>query len=659
MTFALRRPVRLSAAALTLGVLIAGAGLAAVSTPAHALSLAVTTTADVSDAPGCSSGVLDPGTDGLWSLREAVCVAQALPGADVIDLPSGVYALNAPLEITDSLTISGAGMDATTIDASATDKAVEAYAWSGLIDLNLSELTIVGGDAVGTGFPEGGALSTFFVSTFLDGVRITGGNAVSGGGISSVYGDLTLLDSLIEENTATSSGGAISVVGELRMQRTTVASNGAPTGAGIMMESSGSDVSTIEQSTIASNAASGNGGGIALSGFHQGQTVVTDTTFVGNSSVGSGGAVHSAGNAAGELLLSSTTVTGNTASAGGGVAQDSGTVIVQHSIVAENVGGDLVGNAGGAGNIVGVAGGTVVDGVGGNRAGTSNTPIDPQLRTIGSFGGPTETRVPLPNSPAIDTGMSCGAVDQRGETRLLDGGCDVGAVELTVAPDTEIVTGPASPIGSGDASFTLSAAGGTAPYTFECELEQSGVFEACSSDPSFSGLADGEHTFAARAVDALGATDPSTSTTSWTVDLTAPVIVWDSVQPGTAVGDTSTFAFSATDASGIAGFECSLDGAPFAACASPVTTSALPEGDHHFRVRASDVVGNVSDVAEQSWSVVAAPQVGSTPTAGDSAEPVAQIAQTGGADLSVMLVPALALVTVGALCLIVRRRIRY
>lgn len=650
MTFAHQRPIRLSAAALGLGTLIAGIGLVSTAAPAHAASVNVTTQADVSDSAGCSSGLLDPGPDGLWSLREAVCFTNALGGPDTIALPAGVYPLNAPLEITGDVSISGAGMNATTIDASATQKAIEAYSF-GSMELGLAQLTIIGGNAAG-GFADGGGISTFVVDTILNSVRVTGGTAASGGGIASIYGSLTMLDSIVDENTASSSGGGVFVVGELYMQRTTVSGNSAQTGGGLVLESNGPDVSTIEQSTFSGNTASGNGGGVALPSVHQGQTIVTDTTIVGNTAAGSGGAVHSAGGAVGELLLTSTTVTGNTAVTGGGVAQSSGTVIVQHSIVAENAGGDLSGAAGGEGNIVGVAGGTVIDGSNGNRAGTSSAPLDPQLRALGSFGGPTETRVPLPSSPAIDTALSCGAIDQRGESRPVGAGCDVGAVELTAAPDTTIVTGPTSPIASGDATFSLSASAGTGPYTFECDLGQTGTFESCPTGPTFSGLVDGSHTLAVRAIDALGATDPSASEYTWTVDLTAPVVAWDSVSPGTASGSTSTFAFSATDASAIAGFECSLDGAAFTACTSPVTTPALSAGAHNFRVRASDSVGNVSEIAEQSWTVAAAASTGG------NAPSVEEIAKTGGERPDALVAAAIALLFAGSLILATRLRRR-
>ena len=57
-------------------------------------------------------------------------------------------------------------------------------------------------------------------------------------------------------------------------------------------------------------------------------------------------------------------------------------------------------------------------------------------------------------------------------------------------------------------------------------------------------------------------------------------------RPGSSRSTTATFAFTA-DEDG-ADFECSLDGAPFAPCASPAAYTGLAAGAHHFEVRAID-----------------------------------------------------------------------
>jgi hypothetical protein len=59
----------------------------------------------------------------------------------------------------------------------------------------------------------------------------------------------------------------------------------------------------------------------------------------------------------------------------------------------------------------------------------------------------------------------------------------------------------------------------------------------------------------------------------------------------TLTGSAPTFSFSSDEAGSV--FECSLDSAPFSACASPQTLTGLGVGSHTFAVRAIDPVGNV------------------------------------------------------------------
>jgi hypothetical protein len=55
-------------------------------------------------------------------------------------------------------------------------------------------------------------------------------------------------------------------------------------------------------------------------------------------------------------------------------------------------------------------------------------------------------------------------------------------------------------------------------------------------------------------------------------------------------GDDVRFEFSSPDATAT-GFECSLDGSPFASCRSPVAYEGVAPGPHAFAVRAQDVLG--------------------------------------------------------------------
>ncbi len=85
---------------------------------------------------------------------------------------------------------------------------------------------------------------------------------------------------------------------------------------------------------------------------------------------------------------------------------------------------------------------------------------------------------------------------------------------------------------------------------------------------------------------------------------TAPPTATISSGPSGAVGTSSpTFTFAADDPN--ASFECSIDGGPFTACASPFTTPALGAGPHTFAVRAVNALGTGAP-ATQTFAVVIA-----------------------------------------------------
>ena len=144
--------------------------------------------------------------------------------------------------------------------------------------------------------------------------------------------------------------------------------------------------------------------------------------------------------------------------------------------------------------------------------------------------------------------------------------------------------------------------------TFECSVD-GGAFTACTSPFTTDPLSDGAHTVAVRAVDTLGNRGPQESR-SFTVDTTAPET---SIDAGPADGGftndtTPTFEFSSPD--GTATFECSVDGAAYAPCASPFTTPTLANGSHTFSVRAVDPQGTTDQTpASRTFTVdTVAPQ---------------------------------------------------
>ena len=417
----MRRPVRHLARALTLSVAIAGA-LMTIPSPAQAALFTVTKTADTADST----------CDADCSLREAITAANASPGADGIIVPAGTYNLAIPgtvenanaigdLDVTEDVTIEGAGAPDTIVDAGGLDRVFDVDPGAAGITVSISDLTVQGGQTD-------------------DGER--------GGGVRNI-GILTLSRVHVTGNGAEDDGGGIN--------------NG------------GSGVLTVMNGAITSNNAQGvgvfvgDGGGI----FNNGNSAtLSDVTVSGNVAEGNGGGIYE--NASTQSLLN-TTVTDNTATQfdAGGVR---GEFSAANSIIA--------GNSSGSGdddcnetmtsqgyNIVGEDTGCTVTLTTGDQVGTAAAPIDPGLGPLNDNGGPTPTHALLETSPALDAGNpappspggpSCAPADQRGIPRPEGAACDIGAYEYiecmgvvvnrvgTDAPETIIGTsGPDGVLGFG------------------------------------------------------------------------------------------------------------------------------------------------------------------------------------------------------------------
>jgi fibronectin type 3 domain-containing protein len=175
----------------------------------------------------------------------------------------------------------------------------------------------------------------------------------------------------------------------------------------------------------------------------------------------------------------------------------------------------------------------------------------------------------------------------------------------TIAPDTQINSHPADLSNSTDASFTFSGWEGT--DTFECSLD-GGADEACTSPWEYTGLVDGEHTFAVRATDAAGNVDDSPASQPWTIDTIVPDTQIDTQPADPSNSGDASFTFSSAD--GTATFECSLEGSDYEACTSPWEYTGLGDGEHTFAVRATDAAGNVDDTpATDTWTILLPPAV--------------------------------------------------
>jgi PASTA domain len=252
------------------------------------------------------------------------------------------------------------------------------------------------------------------------------------------------------------SGNGTGVLASLELDASTVR-NSSPGGI------SSDGPLTITNSTISGNSSNSNftGGGITASFPGPAALTVTNSTISGNTTYGNGGGILVSPINPATVQLSNVTVVDNHASSGGGVGLDyhAGTVHLRNSIVA----GNSAYWTGEENFWVGM--GAVVSEGYNMGTGFLLTPSDlrtnnPRVAPLADNGGPTETHALLPDSAALDGGNPNGCADengvtldrdQRGVSRPLRDGCDIGAFEAEPPvnndfADASLLDGLSSPI---------------------------------------------------------------------------------------------------------------------------------------------------------------------------------------------------------------------
>lgn len=467
-------------------VVLAAIGFA----PAWAATFTVNSTSDVVDfKPG--DGVCETALgNGTCTLRAAIQESNKLAGADIIQLPAGTYVIAIPgttgdasgnLDISDDVTISGAGAQTTIVDGGGIDNVFSIVGIQKTIVV--SGVTIQNGSVSPATRIGGGIFSRSSNSLTLTDVVVRNNHAGQGAGIYN-QGNLTLVRTVVEGNVAGSQGGGIShSFGLLTVRESTIRDNTAVTGGGIFSMGP----ADVESSTVSGNLATNNdamlnngdaGGGIVNGGSLASSMTITNSTISGNRANGHYGGIYSAN---GDVSLNNVTVAGNVADAdgdgfgsGGGLGLNSvnnATAMLRNSIVAGNqaadatpdcsslitsaltsVGYNLIGD-------IGSPSACVFAPVTGDQVGAGASLIDAGLKSLSNYGGPTQTRALMLTSPAIDAGDPSGCsngttaltVDQRGMPRASDGGsgtarCDIGAYELlrpiaNAGPDQRVNSG--------------------------------------------------------------------------------------------------------------------------------------------------------------------------------------------------------------------------
>jgi hypothetical protein len=206
-------------------------------------------------------------------------------------------------------------------------------------------------------------------------------------------------------------------------------------------------------------------------------------------------------------------------------------------------------------------------------------------------------------SPAAYSGLGQGShtffVEAQDAAGNVSGSTSFSWVIDTTPPPTPLISsGPNNPTNQTSASFSFTDT--EIGVTFQCQRDTA-AFASCSSPKTYTGLAQGTHTFSVEALDSAGNISGITSFT-WVIDTTPPAVPTINSKPTNPTNQTSaTFTFSDT-ATGVS-FLCQLDGGGFSACSSPTIYSGLAQGSHTFSVKAQDAAGNVSNAASFSWTI--------------------------------------------------------
>ncbi len=461
---------------------------------AQSLNLVVDITADEND------GNYTPGD---VSLREAVALSNANPGADTITFDTaGVFATPqtitltlGELPITDAVTITGTGAANLSISGDNASRIFYVDDGAGaLIDVEIVAVTLshghvhdgVGGaiinienltmaDAVitdnsaynvGGGIFNGSSAIATLTNCTLSGnvgsynggggifnnggtvtltnCTLSSNSGYDGGGIYTFGGTVMLTNSTLSGNSGYHGGGIFNYYGTVTLTNSTLSGNSATYGGGIFNQGS----ATLTNCNLSRNSADGTGGAIS----NTGTVSLTNSTLSGNSAGNSGGGIY---NDSATATLTNCTLSGNSAGGGsgegGGIFVYFGDLVMNNTIVANSLGLDVVnknlfGSVSGSHNLV--EDGRYTDGLSDTITG------DPNLGPLGNNGGPTQTHALLLGSPAINAGSDALVVDNNGDPLTTDqrgagyprfvNTVDIGAFEIESA-GAQLITDPCDP----------------------------------------------------------------------------------------------------------------------------------------------------------------------------------------------------------------------
>jgi hypothetical protein len=226
----------------------------------------------------------------------------------------------------------------------------------------------------------------------------------------------------------------------------------------------------------------------------------------------------------------------------------------------------------------------------------------------GSSGTATATGTTTWNIPAVALVAGANTVTLTATDRAGHTATDTIIIVRDNTAPTVAITSPTS-----DGTLTTTASSVTLGGTAGDDVGLAGVYWHESHLSVFTAtgttswsmkpipLSEGVNVLTVYARDTAGNYGDATITV--TRDSTPPQTAFSSSEPATTADPTGDFELGSSETSST--FQCSLDGAPFAACTSPYTTPPLADGPHELAVRATDAAGN-SDATPvtHSWTVL-------------------------------------------------------
>jgi hypothetical protein len=412
----------------------------------------------------CGSTVVTTNADsGAGSLRDVIF--HACNGATITfagGLASPITLTTGQLVIDKNLTITGPGANLLTISGNNASRIFNITTGTtvSITDLTLTkgEVSVRGGTNQGGAIFNAGALTLTndtISSSVVSNPSAIGPNA--GGGIfNAASGTIVMTGSTVSANFASGGasdhGGGIANLGTLTITASAFQGNSVRfafgTGPNLSIKGGGiynEGTLTVTSSSVAGNFIQGfssdnEGGGI----FSAGNATITNSLIQGNviqgfsSSSGLGGGVRSVSN---KLIIVNSTITANqvvnnTTNFGGGIENGGGsTLVLVSSTVASNSATGGSSAAGGGVRTVGPAnvrntiialnsstaspdadgtfnsqGHNLIQSISGSNGFGVNGDIlgvDPLLRPLGDYGGPTQTMGLMAGSPALDAGDNC------------------------------------------------------------------------------------------------------------------------------------------------------------------------------------------------------------------------------------------------------------